>query len=246
VPFSQTNITEVFPPTAYGTSILIKWLSNAPDGTLYQVYVDLHLQYHGLLTQCSVPAPPSSDLLYIDVGTVGPGEGDTDFSSSLGEPKNRALLNWEGGTFEGIDLAGFHVYQSPKANDPPNYTHIVKDVPAYIGTVVTDGYGMGGYGHGLYGLAGANYSWTSGTVTTGYWQWAVVPYDMAGNEGASQTVTIFFGLPPQPPGVWPSEFSRHIHYALIAPTGLLYNQNGYGNQGFPGIQAILTWQPSPG
>ena len=62
-------------------------------------------------------------------------------------------------------------------------------MPAYTAGVITDGFGYGGFGDGGFGEAAGSYSWTSGALTSGVWNFAVVPFDTAGNEGTGATTT---------------------------------------------------------
>ena len=56
-------------------------------------------------------AMPTVGPVRIDIGTVLPGEEQTDFSADLpSAPARRAELSWLGGTFEDPDIAGFRVF----------------------------------------------------------------------------------------------------------------------------------------
>jgi hypothetical protein len=190
--FSQTAITDIRPPK-YEPSVggvLIQWSSSAPAGTTYQVYVARKLVWHGTAKRAIVPLPAAKAR--IDIGTVGVGEGMTDFSSSLAAATNdRAELTWLGGTYLDAtgndDVAGFRVYSSAVAGGAVDYTNRLASIPAYDGGIIADGYGAGGYGQGGYGKAASSYAWTSDPLGNGVWTFAIRPVDFAGNEATGST-----------------------------------------------------------
>ncbi len=244
--FDQSPITNVFRPVTYGNSVLIRWASNAPVGSVCQVYVNAHLSHYGTLLQAMVPAVQGT--MYIDVGVVPAANTTTDYSSSLVWPQNRVILNWIGGTYQDPNIAGFHIYQSPNPNDPINYAKFVKDQTAYIGKIITDGYGLGGYGLGTWGYANAYYSWVSGTLRTGVWSFAIVPYNQAGIEGTGSVIQTTITDAPivMPPF---TDFTR-LKYTLTSYDGGFgfgqYGGDGYGGGGFPGPYTILNWNAVTG
>ena len=79
--FSQANITGVNPPVQHGTELLLSWSSTAAVGTVFQVYLNQQLVWSGVGLKCSIPLP--STLSRIDIGTVGPGEDQVPFGSTL-------------------------------------------------------------------------------------------------------------------------------------------------------------------
>ncbi len=107
--FSQSSITSVNPPVQYGTQLLLSWTSIAPVGTIYQVYLNQQLVWSGVGLSCSIPLPTA--IARIDIGTVEVGESQIPFSAELpSSPARQVTLSWLGGTFLGVDIAGFHIY----------------------------------------------------------------------------------------------------------------------------------------
>ena len=117
----------------------------APVGTVYQVYLNQQLVWSGVGLSCSIPLPTS--ISRIDIGTVGPGDTQLDFASELAPaPARQATLSWLGGTYQGVDIAGFHIYGEQTPGGGINYTTILATVPAYVAGMITDGFGYGGFG----------------------------------------------------------------------------------------------------
>jgi len=226
--FSQASILSVSPPVQYGTEILLSWTSNAPAGLVFQVYLDLQLVWTGSGTTAPIPLPYVA-VSRIDIGTVGLANRYVSYASSLpGAPERVAELSWLGGSYEGSDIAGFHVYGEHSPGSGIDYTTILGTVPAYTAGMITDGFGYGGFGQGGFGESAGSYSWTSGTLTSGTWQWGVKPYDQAGNEGTAQTTAVGITAPPLPPAPFPDR--TRLHYTYSQPTK----------------KATLTWNASPG
>lgn len=257
--------------------IVASWDSTAAPGTMYQVYVDGALVWHGTATRCVVPhaAEPAGHFgdnalrrLRVDVGTVGPGEAATDFSGSLPSPPgggSRARLEWQGGSFLG-DVVSFNLYAGRSPGGAVDYSDPVATIAAYPQGQVHDGFGLGPYGAGLYGMAAGLYSWTSPPLANGTWNFAVAPVDSAGLEGSPQTASQAIAGPPQP--VPRDASGRRVTYTLAAvdaggfgvgPFGLgAYGTLlGFGLGPFgAGVfgtgeagtvaQPTLSWQPSPG
>lgn len=199
--FDQSPITAVVArPDA--RELLVSWTSTAAAGTVYQVYLNNVLTWHGTTTFAHLPMPSGRNTA-ISVGTVGSSEAETDFSAdlpALTQPSK--LLSWEGGTFLGSDISGFRIYGSASAGGAVDYTKILSTIPAYPAGVKTDGYGLGGYGHGGYGRSASVYSWRTPTLGNGTWTFAVVAYDKAGNQLASPTTVAFtIAAAPRPPAV---------------------------------------------
>jgi len=241
--FSQTNILEVYPPIYSFGSLFLSWRSNAVPGTMYQIYLDDNLAWSGTSTQAAVPWP--SGEVSISIGTVGAGEQFTNFSSSLYSiPDNIVELSWVGGTFLDAEIAGFYVYGPDTANGPVDYSAPLANIPAYPGNIILDGYGLGPYGFGAWSESASVYSWFSQPLYTGNWTYSVAAYDNAGNLSPYQTVSVFIGVPPRECPVF-SDLKR-LHYSLILVAGLTWNQNGYGDNVWPGYEAVLTWLPSLG
>jgi hypothetical protein len=235
--FTQTYIVRVYPPVIYGNEMQIRWTHTAPAGTVFQVYVNGHLQAFGEFATARVPVLPG--VMQIDIGSVGPGEGATDFSSFLILPDNRVTLTWTGGTFLSPNIAGFHVYMSDASMGTVDYSKLIATVPAYAGGIITDGFGNGTYGGGSYGYASASYTWTSGTVNTGTWSFGIKPVDVYGNEGATMEHTVAIGVPPIEMPAFPD--NTRLHYSLLR-----YGQPGYNLGGFGNPEITLNWLPTVG
>jgi hypothetical protein len=225
--WTQQYITSVNPPVQYGTELYLSWTSDAPPGLVFQVYENDQLVWHGSSTYCTLPLPQF--LARFDIGTVGSSEATANFASLLPPaPLIQAKLSWLGGTFEGTDIAGFHVYGEESPGAGIDYTKILATIPAYTAGVITDGYGYGSFGQGGFGEAPGSYSWTSGRLLSGRWHFAVVPFDSSGNEGTGATTAVAIVGPPM--GCSPFYDRTRLHYA--------YNSN---------LNAVnLLWNPSPG
>lgn len=226
--FSQATITAVNPPQYWGAQVCLSWTSSLPSGTWFQIYLDQTLSWFGQSTRTRLPVPPNG-VTRIDIGTVLPGEEQTSFSSDLpSAPGRRAQLSWLGGTFEGLDIAGFSVFGSKAAGGTIDYTTALADVTAYPSGIYTDGFGLGGFGLGGFGEAPSTYTWTSDSLTAGTWFFAVTPYDRAGNVGTVVTTSIDIVAPPLAPA--PNADGTRLTYAFE-----------------PSLEkATLTWNASPG
>ncbi len=206
--FSQSGISGVN-VQADGPELFVGWASPAPQGTVFQVYADGRLAWYGTARRCHVPIPAgaSGRNVWVDVATVDPGEAQRDFSSglaSLSQGGPRVRLSWAGGTYldtSGLDdVQGFRIYRGAAPGAPVDLSAPVGDVPAYPGGWVCDGFGLGGFGLGGFGRSASAYAWTATGLTGGVWQFAVVPYDHAGNDrGAGQTVSVTVTAAPRPP-----------------------------------------------
>jgi hypothetical protein len=222
--FSEVGIT-LLPPAVQGADLQISWTSTAPAGTLYQGYIDRVLTYHGLNTYFIIPMP--SDQIQIDVGTVGPTEGNTDFSDLLPvPPETKATLTWLGGTFMDINISGFFVFSSDSPGGAVDFTTPIANIPAYTGPP-TDGWGLGPYGEGGWGLSASSYSFETGTLASGAWAFSVNGYDIAGNIGTGMTATVTINAPPLPPA--PNALNQRLTFTVNATTE----------------QVTLNWLASP-
>jgi hypothetical protein len=235
--FSQSVISGVA-VQADGPEIFITWQSSAPDGTIFQVYVDHRLSWFGSARRCHAPIPPGlpGRNIWVDVGTVAPAEAGTDFSAglaSLVRGSGSPQLSWLGGTYLDTsgrdDLQGFRIYRSDSAGGPIDLSAPVDEVPAYPGGWICDGFGLGGFGLGGFGRAATEYAWTSESLPAGVWQFGVVPYDREGNNrGTGQTVGVTVNAPPRPPA--PSADGSRLTYSYSGPATR---------------QVTLNWLPSP-
>lgn len=228
--FSQATIVEVYPPAWTGSAVHLEWTSTSPSGTVFQVYVDRRLAWHGTSRWVNLPMPTSR--VRFDVGTVGPAEATTDFSAALpATPQNRARLSWLGGTYltadGGDDLMGFRVYGEPTPGGGIDFTNPRTEIVAYPGGILNDGFGLGGFGQGGFGRSASAYSWTSPSLARGTWSFAIVPFDFAGNEGTPTTAEATINAPPTPPP--PDADGNRLTYSYD-PTNR---------------QVTLNWLPSP-
>lgn len=216
MPFDQSTIIAVLPPVPHGPQWLLAWTTTSPAGTWWQIYIDGAFAWSGQETQVMLPAP---DLARVAIGAVLPGEANTDFSGSLPPgPLRRALLTWLGGLFEAADLASFNVYQAAGPGVAVTLSKPIATITAYPAGIIFDGYGYGGYGQGGYGSSAGSYSWESGVLADGDWQFAVVPVDAVGNLGAPSYITVTIAAPPSEPP--PFADGSRLHYSL-APTAVL-------------------------
>jgi hypothetical protein len=200
--FSQQSISSVNPPVQLGTQLLLSWTSSAPAGTLFQVYVDRRLAWSGTGRSCSIALPTA--ISRIDIGTVAPGEAQTSFAAELpGSPARLATLSWLGGTFESVDIAGFHIYGEGFPGGGIDYTDLLATVPAYVAGIITPEFGYGGFGQSGFGESAGSYTWTSQPLSGGTWLWAVKPFDLAGNEGPAATTAVTIAAPPLPASPFP-------------------------------------------
>ena len=230
--FSQSAVLDVeLQPD--GTDLLISWNSSAGPGTIYQVYFDHRLSWYGRAKRCQVPMPSSAlnRNLWVDVGTVFPSESSLDFSSQLSSLQlgvGKATLSWNGGTYldpSGADqVQGFRIYQSRFAGHAVDFSAPVADLPAYPGGWVSDGYGLSAFGSGGYGRSGSSYQWTATGLSTGLWQFCVMPYDPVGNNrGSGQTSSIAIQTAPLPPAADAS--GRRLTYSYAGPSTRLLTLN---------------------
>lgn len=198
MPFDQTTILEVYPPTRVFGGWKISWVTASP-GLVSQVYVNKKLSYHGYATEFVLAT--SSSKSRIDIGTVDVGEDTTDFSSDLDPaPETRVTFSWLGGLWEASDLSGFRIYGESTPGSGISYLLPLGDIQAYPEGLETDGFGMGGFGSGGFGSASALYTWTSEPLrVSGIWNYAIVPYDKLGNEGAAALVSQAVTVAPGPP-----------------------------------------------
>ena len=230
--FSQSGIVDVVLQPD-GTDLLISWTSSASAGTMYQVYVDHRLSWYGRAKRCQVPAPSSAlhRNVWVDVGTVASGEASLDFSSQLSSLQlgvGKATLSWNGGTYldaSGADqVQGFHIYRSSSPGQAVDFSAPVADLPAYPGGWICDGFGLSGFGSGGFGRSGSSYQWTATGLSSGVWQFLVIPYDPVGNErGPGQSASITIQTAPLPPAADSS--GRRLTYSYAGPTTRLLTLN---------------------
>jgi hypothetical protein len=229
--FDQSTITDIKTPVWDGSALHLEWISTAPAGTIFQVYVAQALAWQGTSRWVAIPMP--STRVRIDIGAVGPGEGTTDFSAQLPPAfSDRARLSWIGGTYLDAtgnnDVVAFRVYGESSPGSGIDYGQSLAELNAYPGGIVTDGYGLGGFGQGGYGRASSSYHWTSPPLASGTWAFAIVSTDTAGNMGAPVVSTVAISTPPRPPASFPD--GSRLDYSYDSSTRRL----------------SLKWQASPG
>jgi hypothetical protein len=227
MPFDQSSITEVLPPVWDASVLQIEWISTAPLGTVFQVYINRVLTWHGTSRWVSITMPKSQ--VRIDIGAVLPAEATTDFSSLLPvAPSPYALLSWMGGSYldptGNDDVTGFRVYGASSPGGSIDMTSPMAKIPAYPGGIITDGFGLGGFGQGGFGRAASNYSWTSPYLDSGIWSFAVVSVDAAGNAGAPAVTSVSISAPPRPPAAFADGSRLRCTYNQKNQTVTLYWQ----------------------
>lgn len=225
--FSQATILTEPTLRRDRNELVVSWESSSPPGTVFQLYLNNVLAWWGTTRTRRVPIPRGDTTLYVTVGTVDPGEGGVDFSAELPAiPKDRVELQWEGGYWEGPDLAGYRIYGSPP-DGPVNLSTPLATLNAGTEADVS-GFGQGGFGMGGFGVGSSVYTWKSGKLETGLYTFAVAPFDTAGNENASPlTTTAFVAVPPLPPAAGPG--GVRLKYVLDPDT----------------LVPTLTWLASP-
>jgi hypothetical protein len=232
--FSQSTITGVNPPVYAGFQVYITWTTTSPAGTWFQVYLNDSLAWWGQTTTATLIIG-STGPIRVDIGTVAPGEEQTDFSADLAAaPARRAELSWLGGTFEDPQIAGFRVYNSTAAVGYGDGTFggswwggvelglLEADITAYPSGILTDGFGFGGFGDGGFGQSAGTYTWTSGPLVNGTYYYAVVPYDSAGNLGTPAVASVVIAGPPAAPELYPSGVRMTYSYSAITDEVTLF------------------------
>jgi Bacterial Ig-like domain len=214
VSFSQATIEYVNPPIQSGAQLYLSWVSSSPPGTTFQVYVNDALAWYGTSSATTIVCPEA--LSRIDIGTVGPGEGQTNFAPYLPTaPEAYAEIAWLGGTFESPNLASWSVYGSDAPGGAVDYTTVLATIPASSGGAAV--------------AASGTFSFTAGPLASGVWTFAVVPYDTAGNAGTPATQTVTIEVPPIEPAPFPDDTRLQYTYP-----------------GAPGpYEVTLNWNPIP-
>jgi len=229
--FSQATIQDIT-WNRRDAEIAIRWSSSSADGTWFQVYINQSLAWYGQARNCVLPMPStdSGRQVQVDLGTVLPAEAHTDLSASLPAVAGggqRVLLQWVGGTYLDPDIEGFHVYSGTVPGGAVNYSILLGTVVAYPGDIYTDGWGLGGWGLGGWGMSEGNYEWISPPMAPGVWNFAVCPFDHAGNEGTALSQSATLAGPPRPPAR--NAAGARLTYSLTT-----------------GPKAVLSWLNSPG
>jgi hypothetical protein len=215
--WGQATILVVNPPVYRGSQVYVSWTSSSPAGTWFQIYLNGVLAYVGRKLSATLPIPHGP--IRIDVGVPPTGQEHTSFASLLPPaPTRRAQLTWLGGTYEGVDLAGFHVYGGDSPAATIDYSTPLATITAYPSGIYTDGFGMGGFGYGGFGESAGAYSWTSDPLAGGTWNFGVKAFDAAGNEGTASTQTISIVAPPRLPAPFVGTTSRLQYTYVGSPT----------------------------
>jgi hypothetical protein len=195
--FSQSTIIAVNPPEIEDGIVTFTWTSSSPPGTWFQLYIDLQLAWSGQTTTTSVTLPDGTSSF--DIGTVLPGEQNTDFSASIAGINLFAELSWLGGTSESPNIAGWYVFAGTVAGGAVNFA-------APVATIVAEA-----------GVASGSYGWTSAALGGGVWNFSVVPFDTAGNKGTGTAVSVTIFAPPIEPAPFISDNLR-LHYTFNPTT----------------------------
>jgi hypothetical protein len=204
--FYQTNISNVS-VALNGTELDVAW--KAIGGNYFQVYIDRRLAWSGMQQFCSIPIPgdAAGRNIWIEVGTVTNGDMTQDYSASLSGvvgSGDRARLTWYGGSYldpsGNDDVQGYQIHTSKVSGEAVDYNGQICSVPAYPSRILTDGYGMGEFGRGGFGRAASYYEWRSGPLSSGSYEFAVIPYDRAGNsQDSPRSATVTVETAPLPP-----------------------------------------------
>ena len=244
--FTQAYIQSVSAPLFVGGDLFLSWTSTAPAGMVTQVYIDGRLAAHTARSSVSVPWPQQP--AWIDIGSVDAADALTSFADSLpAKPKVHTTLSWEGGSFldpMGGDVKGFRVYGEHSPGGGIDYTTPLADIPAYTARIRTDGFGLGGFGSGGFGMVAGRYSWRSGVLSSGTWNWAVVSYNSANIEGAVATTSDVIVAPPEPPALQPDGVTRLLH-TVVGFGSIGFGLGGFGAGGTGQAQVQLSWLDSP-
>lgn len=248
--FSQSSILDITAaadPSRCVLSLTWKASDAIGSGVIYQVYVNRQLAWHGQSRQVDLPYAGAQISQRIDIGTVGPGQGSTDFSSSLPASPgtgDRPTLTWLGGKYldpSGAgNVVGFYVYAGSTPGGAVG-SNPIATVSTYSGGTDLSGYGMGGYGQGVYGSAATTYSWTGASLKSGTWNFAVSAFDSAGNVGPQSPIALTISAPPNPPA--PNAAGIRLTHTYPTPSG--YGSGGYGSGGYGTTGgATLNWLAS--
>ena len=221
--WSQSTMTSLNVARS-GRDLIVSWTSSSAAGTTFQVYFDKSLMWYG--TKRSVRFPWPGKAITIDVGTVSSTDTYTSFVSSLPtSPTNRVNLSWLGGTYLG-NIKEYHVFQGTTPGGSVNYSTPVAVIPASYGSA-EDGWGNGGWNQGGYGVVASTLSWTTPPLVAGTWNFAVKPFDAAGNAATAVTGSASTTGPPKPPAA--NAAGIRLTYVLNPTTHVV----------------TLNWSPSP-
>lgn len=245
MPFDQSTIQDQT-VTRTDAEFRVSWTSSAPPGTVFQIYINRVLAWHGTARTALVPYPSSllGLQMYFDIGAVLPSEASLDLSSELPPIPGggrRIHLEWDGGVFESPTIAGFHVYLSPAPGAPVSFAAPFDTLAAYSAGIKSDGWGTGGWGVAGWGAGRSHYKWDSPTLSAGVWAVAVKPFDTAGTEGPAATASVTIVGPPRPPAR--DSLGRRLTYQFkhLAPGGWGSGGWGVGGWGVAGGWGVDGW-----
>lgn len=212
-----------------GADLFIAWTVDPvlnPPGTYYQLYINNQLKWSGDRTNATIPGlHETNSQLVVHVGKVTEKNRDINYSSRLlpvAGSGNRAQLSWIGGRWIDNDLSYFNIYMSSGPDQPVNWDFPLATVPAAIGGLYGGGFGRGPFGRGPFGRSIVAYSWVSGALATGRWQFAVGSVDAAGNLSEDPpVVTLDIVGPPAAPAwidgrrIWLSAYDPATRVATL-------------------------------
>lgn len=223
MPIDLNQVASINPEKFGNGQVWISWIPKTA-GLTWQVYISggatgsgWIMHPAGLATGLWIVVPPTG-VSRVVIGAVDPADANTDFSADLpAAPCRRAELSWTGGTAEGADLDHFAVYMGPTPGAAVDFTKPVATVKAFPGGSP---------------VASGNFSWTSGDLTSGTWNFAVAAVDSVGNESSFQTTSQTILVPPTAPPPFPDGLS--LHYVV--------NNAGEAPGSDPTV--TLTWNAS--
>ena len=100
---------------------------------------------------------------------------------------------------------------------------------AVLASLINDGFGKGGFGEAGFGRAATRYEWRSEPLASGTWQFAVLPFNAAGDtRGTPRSVSVTIVAAPRPPAVGPD--GSRLTGLYSGPTGR---------------RLTIQWLPSP-
>lgn len=235
--FTTTTITSIAPAVRMpGNLAYVAWTSTAAAGTFFQAYVDGNLIYFGQALSCLIPWPATGTSRIVIGSVASIDDPSIPQASALPTmPDRRVTLTWQGGTVEGSAIAGFHVYMGTTPGGAVSYTAPVATIGAFPGGVDPGSmWDVPPWDSSPWDASENSYSWTSDTLDSGVWSFAVAPYDTAGNEGTPQTTTATIAAPPTAPGLF-SDGTR-LHYQLVGWDAAPWDSGGWD---MPCLE--LTW-----
>lgn len=230
MPFDQSSIHDVT-LSRRDAELAVSWTSSAPAGTWFHGYSDRVRVFATTRRYAVIPYPVGT--VRIEVGAVLSSEQHLDLSSQLpGVPGggSRVAVEWLGGTFLDPDIESFHVYAGDAPGGAVDYSAPVATVTAYPGGIILDGFGLGPFGGGGFGLSASYYGWQSDPVLSGTWHVAVAPVDAWGNEGTPYAWPVSVSGAPQPPAR--NATGQRVTYSLVRGPDGGFGSGGFGQGGF--------------